>query len=77
MHVFDPETGENLTRDEEAGAELTREATEEREAEIERARQKADRESDSGVRNAAGDGSELGGRHRAAGAAGQGGSTSV
>lgn len=45
MHVFDPETGENLTRDEEAGAELTREATEEREAEIERARQKADRES--------------------------------
>jgi multiple sugar transport system ATP-binding protein len=39
MHVFDPETGENLTRDEEAGAELTREAVEERKAEIERARQ--------------------------------------
>jgi multiple sugar transport system ATP-binding protein len=39
MHVFDPETGANLTRDEEAGAELTREAVEERKAEIERARQ--------------------------------------
>ncbi|MEX5301749.1 ABC transporter ATP-binding protein [Kocuria sabuli] len=39
MHVFDPETGENLTRDAEAGAELTREATEERKAEIDRARQ--------------------------------------
>jgi multiple sugar transport system ATP-binding protein len=38
MHIFDPETGENLTRDAEAGAELTREATEERQAEIERAR---------------------------------------
>ncbi|KLU08786.1 MULTISPECIES: ABC transporter ATP-binding protein [unclassified Kocuria] len=39
MHVFDPENGENLTRDAEAGAELTREAAEERQAEIERARQ--------------------------------------
>ena len=38
MHVFNPETGQNLTRDAEAGAELTREANEEREAEIERAR---------------------------------------
>jgi multiple sugar transport system ATP-binding protein len=38
MHVFDPQTGENLTRDEEAGAELTREANEEREADIERMR---------------------------------------
>jgi multiple sugar transport system ATP-binding protein len=36
MHVFDPQTGENLTRDEEAGAELTREANEERKADIER-----------------------------------------
>ncbi|MDO4253805.1 MAG: sn-glycerol-3-phosphate ABC transporter ATP-binding protein UgpC [Kocuria sp.] len=36
MHVFDPESGTNLTRDEEAGAELTREANEERKAEIER-----------------------------------------
>ena len=39
MHVFDPETGENLTRDAAAGAELTREAAEERQAEIDRARQ--------------------------------------
>ncbi|WP_144791073.1 ABC transporter ATP-binding protein [Kocuria palustris] len=38
MHVFDPQTGENLTRDAEAGAELTREANEERKADIERMR---------------------------------------
>ena len=38
MHVFDPQTGENLTRDEEAGAELTREANEERKADIGRMR---------------------------------------
>ena len=37
MHVFDVETGENLTRDEEAGAQLTKEANEERAREIERA----------------------------------------
>jgi len=30
VHVFDPESGENLTRDAEAGAELTRMATEDR-----------------------------------------------
>ena len=30
IHVFDPESGENLTRDAEAGAELTRQATEDR-----------------------------------------------
>ena len=30
MHVFDPQTGENLTRDAEAGAALTRMATEDR-----------------------------------------------
>ncbi|MFB9074945.1 ABC transporter ATP-binding protein [Citricoccus parietis] len=35
IHIFDPESGENLTRDAEAGAELTRMATEEREREIE------------------------------------------
>ncbi|GAA1666159.1 trehalose import ATP-binding protein SugC [Citricoccus zhacaiensis] len=35
IHIFDPETGENLTRDAEAGAELTRMAAEEREREIE------------------------------------------
>ena len=40
MHIFDMETGENLTRDEEAGAELTRQANEERAREIERARAK-------------------------------------
>jgi multiple sugar transport system ATP-binding protein len=32
IHCFDPESGDNLTRDAEAGAELTRQATEDREA---------------------------------------------
>ncbi len=34
VHVFDPETGENLTRDAEAGAELTRMANEDREEQV-------------------------------------------
>ncbi|MBB3678333.1 ABC transporter ATP-binding protein [Modestobacter versicolor] len=34
VHVFDPQSGENLTRDAEAGAELTRMATEDREEQI-------------------------------------------
>ncbi len=34
VHVFDPETGENLTRDAEAGAELTRMAVEDREEQV-------------------------------------------
>ncbi|WP_296136871.1 ABC transporter ATP-binding protein [uncultured Tessaracoccus sp.] len=42
MHVFDLETGENLTRDEEAGAELTRQAREERDREMRRARERDD-----------------------------------
>jgi multiple sugar transport system ATP-binding protein len=32
--VFDPSTGENLTRDAEAGAELTRLATQDREEQV-------------------------------------------
>ena len=35
MHVFDPETGDNLTRDAEAGAELTRLATQDRVEQVE------------------------------------------
>jgi multiple sugar transport system ATP-binding protein len=35
VHVFDPETGENLTRDAEAGAELTRLATQDRVEQVE------------------------------------------
>jgi multiple sugar transport system ATP-binding protein len=35
VHVFDPETGENLTRDAEAGAELTRMATQDRVEQVE------------------------------------------
>ena len=37
IHLFDPETGENLTRDAEAGAELTRMAAEDRRRDAERA----------------------------------------
>lgn len=40
IHIFDPRTGENLTRDAEAGAEATREAAQVRAEEIARARQK-------------------------------------
>lgn len=39
VHVFDPETGDNLTRDAEAGAELTRLAAEDRVEQVEHARQ--------------------------------------
>jgi len=38
VHVFDPESGDNLTRDAEAGAELTRLATEDRVEQVEEAR---------------------------------------
>ena len=38
VHVFDPHTGENLTRDAEAGAELTRMAAEDRAEQVETAR---------------------------------------
>ncbi len=39
IHIFDPKTGENLTRDPEAGAELTRMAGEERRRQIELAQE--------------------------------------
>jgi multiple sugar transport system ATP-binding protein len=42
VHVFDPQTGENLTRDAEAGAALTRMATEDRVEQVEEARARAD-----------------------------------
>jgi multiple sugar transport system ATP-binding protein len=38
VHVFDPQTGDNLTRDAEAGAELTRLATQDRVEQIEESR---------------------------------------
>jgi multiple sugar transport system ATP-binding protein len=38
IHVFDPGTGENLTRDAEAGAELTRQAAEDRADQVRQAR---------------------------------------
>jgi multiple sugar transport system ATP-binding protein len=37
IHVFDPQTGENLTRDAEAGARLTQMATEDRVEQVEHA----------------------------------------
>ncbi|GAB3189814.1 ABC transporter ATP-binding protein [Nesterenkonia suensis] len=40
IHLFDPATGENLTRDAEAGAELTRLAREDRQRDAERAAQR-------------------------------------
>jgi multiple sugar transport system ATP-binding protein len=39
VHVFDPESGDNLTRDAEAGAELTRLATQDRVEQMEDAQQ--------------------------------------
>ncbi|HEX2074333.1 MAG TPA: sn-glycerol-3-phosphate ABC transporter ATP-binding protein UgpC [Geodermatophilus sp.] len=39
VHVFDPQSGENLTRDAEAGAELTRLATQDREEQMHEARE--------------------------------------
>ena len=41
LHIFDPGTGENLTRDAEAGAALTNEATQDRQSQIKRAAQAA------------------------------------
>ncbi|GAA1402610.1 sn-glycerol-3-phosphate ABC transporter ATP-binding protein UgpC [Pseudonocardia kongjuensis] len=41
IHVFDPESGENLTRDPEAGAELTRIAAEDRAEQVANAREAA------------------------------------
>ncbi|MBJ7453918.1 MAG: sn-glycerol-3-phosphate ABC transporter ATP-binding protein UgpC [Blastococcus sp.] len=41
VHVFDPETGENLTRDAEAGAELTRLATQDRVEQVEESQRRA------------------------------------
>jgi multiple sugar transport system ATP-binding protein len=38
VHVFDPQTGDNLTRDAEAGAALTRMASEDRVEQVEEAR---------------------------------------
>ncbi len=58
IHVFDPESGDNLTRDEEAGAELTRLAEQDRVEQTEEAR------SEVAGRDGAGGGG-TGGAHRA------------
>lgn len=60
LHLFDPETGENLTRDAEAGAALTAEASQERAEEIASAHA-ADRDLESGNGSAG-----AGGSHSAA-----------
>jgi multiple sugar transport system ATP-binding protein len=51
VHVFDPQTGENLTRDAEAGAELTRMATEDRLEQVGEARERSNQ--DGGARTGA------------------------
>lgn len=56
LHLFDPETGENLTRDAEAGAALTAEASQERAEEIASAHA-ADRDMESGTGSAGSGGS--------------------
>ena len=47
MHVFDPETGECLTRDEERAAEIDRQSDEDRTRALERARAREERERES------------------------------
>jgi multiple sugar transport system ATP-binding protein len=54
VHVFDPTTGENLTRDAEAGAELTRTATQERVEQMEEARAEAGKAEIGGDRSGVG-----------------------
>ena len=53
VHVFDPETGENLTRDAEAGAELTRLATQDRVEQVEDSQNRAADEQRAGGATAA------------------------
>ncbi|MBG6179599.1 ABC transporter ATP-binding protein [Arthrobacter sp. CAN_A1] len=68
LHLFDPESGENLTRDAEAGAALTAEAGEERAEEIATA-QEADRVNGHGNQQGNGSndtGQNGGGKHAAA-----------
>jgi multiple sugar transport system ATP-binding protein len=50
MHLFDPETGENLTRDDEEADRLGKESADARREAIERERQRREREGDGGVR---------------------------
>jgi multiple sugar transport system ATP-binding protein len=54
VHVFDPTTGDNLTRDAEAGAALTRMATEDRAEQIAESTGGSGRKADSGGAHAAG-----------------------
>ncbi len=54
VHVFDPESGDNLTRDADAGAELTRLATQDRVEQMEDAQ---GRDGDAGRHSEVGQGS--------------------
>jgi multiple sugar transport system ATP-binding protein len=70
IHVFDPESGDNLTRDEQAGAELTRLAEQDRIEQTEDARNEVAGRDRAGRDGAAGDGAAgngSGGAHRADG----------
>ncbi|RFU19339.1 ABC transporter ATP-binding protein [Geodermatophilus marinus] len=61
VHVFDPESGENLTRDAEAGARLTQMAVEDREEQV----QQAQREGQTISGESGGSPGPSGGAHRA------------
>ncbi len=63
VHVFDPQTGDNLTRDAEAGARLTQMATEDRVEQVEHAQSSAQTVSGGGAGFGQGTGS--GGAHGA------------
>src|SRR3954471_3810749 len=49
IHIFDPQTGENLTRDAEAGAELTRLANQDRVDALEETRSRANADASGGA----------------------------
>jgi multiple sugar transport system ATP-binding protein len=81
VHIFDPKSGDNLTRDPEAGAELTRMAEEERAGQLEEARHEAattgrTADAENTAQNTVTtDGGDSGGRHSDRGQANGGGST--
>jgi multiple sugar transport system ATP-binding protein len=49
LHVFDPETGDNLTRDEDRAAMLEEDAREQRKRALQRAQEREARRSGSGA----------------------------
>jgi len=64
VHLFEPSSGENLTRDAEAGAELTRQAAEDREADLARKSETSPSPDGAGASSAAADEAEASGSRR-------------